>query len=859
LRLPEEQALDPMLKQLLRRASTSVVKATASPDSIDTRSLVERIDHIRATQGRAASLRFIDVQLEGSPRDPKLLAARGCVLFEWGRTREALDEFAASFAIDKSDPNVVLRLGWAYRNLGELDASMRHMQMAKSMRPLEAEGHFGEGVVLQARGLVDEAAADFRAALDIEPKHSAARFALAMATMEKGDLEGAETLLLQIVADHPKHAPAWINVGIIRTKLSRDDAAMAFDAARDAAGGVDEDGDAAYQHAHFLHHSEGRAKAIELCERDLKVRPQSFSTSLYGMSLLAAGRFREGWKFYEFRWARDPLLSLRAQISRPVWAGQDLSGKTILLRAEQGIGDIIQFIRYAPLVKKLGATVLFQSRDGMGDFPRRFPGIDAIIDPKKGTPHFDYYIHLMSLPRVFDTQLDSIPSDVPYIVPDAGRLAKWRERIGSGPELKVGIAWAGRPTHALDRWRSMRLEQFSQLFGMPGVRFYSLQKGEATAQLHAFQDSVVDLGRDLDDLDDAAAAICNLDVMVAVDTALAHLAGALGKDVRILLRKPAEWRWGEEGEKSPWYPTARLIRQVRPGDWNPVVTELESTLKEAAKQKSEGKFSPTAFLRPQYEAISRPTYQPIVTEGDLPAIGEMRHGIFQFVPGQDEVAKSLAWYAEWREPQFELLRSLVRQGQFVVQIGANVGALTVPLARAVGKEGHIIAFEATAIKRRLLSQNLRMNGIANVTMLAGLPARGAQAPDDVAMEDSNPCEWIDTLDAHAFRRVDWLVVSDATGLKQLIEGAASLLWKSRPRLLFLLSGADPDLFGELHAFGYRIWKREDNLFNVGNFQNCTVDVFGRKEAAFVGIPEEVEVDVDLPGCSELTALEVGAA
>ena len=213
--------------------------------------------------------------------------------------------------------------------------------------------------------------------------------------------------------------------------------------------------------------------AVEFYAARLPERPSASGHAHYAYALLTAGRFAEGWSQYEFRWLQQPLLARRPSFRKPVWDGQDLRGKTILLRTEQGIGDVIQFIRYAPHVKALGATVLLQVRPGVGELARGFPGVDRILDPADAYPEFDFYIHLMSLPRVFGTELASIPSDVPYLALDPTRQARWAERFKGVADFKVGLVWAGDPATCatgIDRLNCVRCVRSRMLPACSSIR-----------------------------------------------------------------------------------------------------------------------------------------------------------------------------------------------------------------------------------------------------------------------------------------------------------------------------------------------------------------------------------------------------
>ncbi|HEX8958111.1 MAG TPA: sulfotransferase, partial [Burkholderiaceae bacterium] len=275
-----------------------------------------------------------------------------------------------------------------------------------------------------------------------------------------------------------------------------------------------------------------------------------------------------------------------------------LAGKTILLYGEQGLGDILQFIRYARSIAQRGATVHVLVPQALQTLIASCPGVSAVFTSDRLLAPFDYHCALMSLPLLCGTELSSIPAETPYLSSSAEKQAWWRERIGQASRaslhnglrtgLRVGLVWAGNPrkhdsgAHAADRLRSLRFEQIAPLLDVEGVEFYSLQLGEeAVAQLNG-DPRVIDLTADLHDFEDTAAFVSNLDLVISVDTSVVHLTGAIGKPVWILNRYNTCWRWLAEGMDSPWYPTARLFRQSDFGDWDGVVADAKRALSELA-------------------------------------------------------------------------------------------------------------------------------------------------------------------------------------------------------------------------------------------------------------------------------------
>ena len=320
-------------------------------------------------------------------------------------------------------------------------------------------------------------------------------------------------------------------------------------------------------------------EAVACYHRALELKPDYADAHLnLSLSSLLTGDFRRGWPEYQWRWKTKRWQ--QRDRPQPLWDGQPLQGRTILLHAEQGLGDTIQFIRYAPLVKQAGATVLVECQQPLVRLLAGCRGVDALIGRGDDLPPYDVQAPLLSLPGIFRTSLQTIPVDVPYLFADPGLIAHWRGELGPIAGARIGIAWRGNPEHRNDRTRSLSLRCFESLAGLPGIRLLSLQKGAGAEQLQEARDHfpVTDLGSRLEDFMDTAAVLANLDLVIACDTAVAHLAGALGAAVWVALPFVPDWRWLLDRSDSPWYPTMRLFRQRTPGDWAGVFQEIKAEL-----------------------------------------------------------------------------------------------------------------------------------------------------------------------------------------------------------------------------------------------------------------------------------------
>ena len=299
--------------------------------------------------------------------------------------------------------------------------------------------------------------------------------------------------------------------------------------------------------------------------------------------LLRYGRFKEGWRKYEARFDTSANRRLRRPFSQPQWRGEPLQGRTILLHAEQGFGDALQFVRYAPLVAARGGRVILEVYPGIEPLLTRMPGITQIVTTGQPLPPFELHCSLLSLPLAFKTEFDSIPATLPYLSVPEDYLSRWRTRLGPRHGLRVGIAWSGNPKHRDDARRSIPLETFSTLLpDRPGIEFHILQtqirdtdKAALTACPH-----LRDHAPHLLDFADTGALVTLMDVVISVDTSVAHLAGALDRPVWLLLAHLADWRWLLERDDSPWYPSAWLLRQPEPGDWASVLAEVSAALTE---------------------------------------------------------------------------------------------------------------------------------------------------------------------------------------------------------------------------------------------------------------------------------------
>ena len=442
--------------------------------------------------------------------------------------------------------------GIALATNGKIEAALGCFEAAVAAHPTHAASLSNRANSLHLLGHIDAALASNDQAVAADPLHLDALFNRGLILFELGRFEEALACCDRVLARRPDHAPALGNRGATLQVLGRIDEAIA-----------------SFEHAQVLRPDD---------------RMHRFNESL---ARLAAGDYAEGWQRYEARWG-TPLHPARRTFAQPQWHGEDVpSDRTILLHAEQGYGDTLQFCRYVPLVARRTRVVLEVSAP-LRHLMASLPGDPSIITEGEPLPHFDLHCPLLSLPLAFGTTLATIPAQIPYLQADRRLAARWRERLSSLPGIKIGLVWAGDSGRALpdarsrDRRRSIPLSCFAplarhaRLGAAPEISFVSLQKGSAAMQAADPPPGLVlhDWTAALNDFADTAALVEALDLVVSADTAVAHLAGALGKPVWVLNRYDACWRWLRDRTDSPWYPTARLFRQTRHGDWDPVIAEV---------------------------------------------------------------------------------------------------------------------------------------------------------------------------------------------------------------------------------------------------------------------------------------------
>jgi len=514
----------------------------AAPDHFDALNL---LGTIKAQLGRVGEAhRLLSAAVKLNPRAPQAWANLGQVLHALKRDRDALECFDKALALNPDDIGIVNNRADVLLSLGRTEEALAAFRQVLARVPQLPQARLSSGIAHAALGALDEAVADFDRALTLAPGHPAAHFNRGIALYDLARYAEAVAAHDSALAAAPDHGGALLNRGRALAALNRFDDAIA---------------------------SYGKAQALRKDDADVH-----FMESL---ALLTLGDYRRGFEKYEWRWRRSGMPEQKSR-GRPLWRGDyPLARKTVLLHAEQGFGDTIQFARYVPVLAANGAKVVLEVQPELTALMARLEGAAAVIARGTAAPPFDVHCPLGSLPLAFKTEPATVPANIPYLSADDARLAKWSARIDALERPRIALAWAGNPSHLNDRNRSVPFAKLAPLLSIP-ARFVSIQRdvrGEDAVAL-AGDSRVTNLGAELDNFADTAAVIALCDLVIAVDTAVAHLAGAMGRPLWMLLPFAPDWRWTLDGETSPWYPTARLFRQTSLGDWDGVIARVGDAL-----------------------------------------------------------------------------------------------------------------------------------------------------------------------------------------------------------------------------------------------------------------------------------------
>jgi tetratricopeptide (TPR) repeat protein len=520
--------------------------------------------------------------LVARPKYPEAHYNRGNALFALGKFSEALDSYDRALESCPNLSEVHCSRGIVLHALKCPDEALAAFNQALSLRVDYADAYNNRGVVLHALKRFDEALIDYDAALDLQPKYADAFLNRSATQYELGHFDEALESSDRALASRLDSAEAHFNRGNALRALQRHEQAVAsYERAiklrPDYSEALNNFGVTLQQVRRF-------DEALSQYDRVHSLQPH-FSDAHYNESLcrLLIGDFELGWQKYEWRWQTAQMESDRRIFAQPLWLGShDIAGKTILLHSEQGFGDTIQFCRYVPLVAALGPRVILEVQESLRELISTIAGPVEVVSRGDTLPAFDVHCPLLSLPLAFSTELATIPSATPYLRANPQAVIDWRMRLGWPERRRIGLAWSGRPAHTNDHNRSIPLESMLPLLDGIDATFVSLQRDvrPADTKLLRERSDILHFGNDLKSFSDTAALIASLDLIVSVDTSVGHLAGALAKPVWLLLPHIPDWRWLLDRDDTPWYPTARLLRQDETRRWEPVITRVHACLRE---------------------------------------------------------------------------------------------------------------------------------------------------------------------------------------------------------------------------------------------------------------------------------------
>jgi tetratricopeptide (TPR) repeat protein len=529
------------------------------------------------------ALTSLDEAIALTPDYAEAHRSRGVTLHELGRSDMALASCEAALALRPDYAEAWYDKGNALLALQRPLDAMASFDEATARRPAYAEAWSNRGNALNALKRHEEALASYDQAIALKPDHAEAHSNRMIPLRELKRPDQALATCDRAIALKPDYAEAYNNRGGALYEFRRLDEGLAD---CDQAIALKPDFAEAYDNrAVTLYELRRFEESLADSARAVALKPD-YAEAQYSMALcrLMLGDYAQGWAQYEWRWKTGQFREMARDLAAPLWLGREpLQGRTILLHGEQGLGDTLQFSRYASRVAALGAKVVLEVQGGLERLLSRLEGVDRVLTRGEALPPHDFQTPLLSLPLALNAGPEG--ELCPYLIADPADSVRWATRLATGEDLRVGLCWAGgtRPdqpiAHAIDKRRSLALAALAPLADVSGLALYSLQKGPPAAELAGWNGpAIIDLTAELKDFADTAALVANLDLVITCDTSTAHLAGGMGVPVWVLNRHDACWRWLDGRADSPWYPSARLFRQSAPGDWDSVIAEVTAEL-----------------------------------------------------------------------------------------------------------------------------------------------------------------------------------------------------------------------------------------------------------------------------------------
>ncbi len=531
--------------------------------------------------------------LSVEPRNPDALHLLGLLAFQLGKLDIARELMGQSLRIAPNVPGFLSNYAEVLRCSGKPQEAAEMCRRAVTLDSGNADAWGNLGIALYDMGRKSEAIQCYERAIALRPGFRDALNNLGTVLKELKHYDAAIPVFRKCIAHHPNHVPAYNNLGNVFEAMGR------FHDAIDCYNKVlTLDPNCLEAHNNLAVTYDGLGDydlALKFYEKAVSIRPENprchFNLAL---TLLRVGEMDRGWREYEWRWQCNDFPSERRNFKQPIWKGDDLQGKTLLLYAEQGKGDAIQFARYITPCSKFNGKILVEVPSDLVPLVKLIKGADEVIGRVNEQTKFDLQLPFLSLPVALNMTTNTMADQIPYLKANSDHSAIWRKKVddalaakGKTPKLKIGIAWAGNPTHVRDRARSSKIEQWAPVAKIKDVQFFSLQVGPVA---HTIKNAppgmdTIDLSAEIKDFSDTAALIDNLDLIISVDTAVIHMAGAMGKEVWMLTPYVPDWRWLEKREDTPWYPTVRLLRQIKLEDWTDVMLRAADELAELVAKK----------------------------------------------------------------------------------------------------------------------------------------------------------------------------------------------------------------------------------------------------------------------------------
>jgi FkbM family methyltransferase len=758
-----------------------------------------------------------DLFRHAAAADPSFVMAHknlGNALSELGDDAGAAASFQRVLELDPRAVDALNNLGILRSKQRDYAGAVEVLQRAIQLEPNYAPAYSNLGIALAATYRAGQAVAAFRRAVALKPDYTEGHNNLGLALVESGRPDEALAHLRRALTQKPGYADAHRNLGIALTDVGQlDEALVEFQ----------------------------RALELDPAEHDAVCMNRA-------RTLFLKGDYEAGWEDYEFRFDEDE--NIRVPHDAPRWDGAPLAGRTLLLEAEQGMGDTIQFVRFAAEIKRRhDARIILAVEKALVPLLTGVAGVDEILPRNERRPAFDVWLPLLSVPGLLKHDPRKSPAEVPYLRAGPQRVESWRERLAHLKGIKIGIAWQGNRFNKVDHRRSFPLRQLAPLGKVHGVTLVSLQKGDGKEQLDSLADfDVVSLGDDFDAgggaFLDTAAVMKNLDLVISADTSVAHLAGALAVPVWVPLAFVPDWRWGMQGESTPWYPTMRLFRQEKLRDWPGVFERMVETLLAEfpamrRKRPEEFQLGTSGFNR-----LARTRHGPLVYN---------RHDVY--------IGKSLAELGEFSENEIELFRQCVRPGATVVEAGANMGVHTVALARLVGESGMVHAIEPQRIVFQTLCANVALNSLTNVRCHHAavgdkvgsilVPLLDFNQPNNFGglalggYEEGERVPLI-TIDSLRLARCDFLKI-DVEGMElAALRGAEETIRRFRPLIYTENDRQDKSsvLIEALFALGYRLYWHVPRYYSPANYYGNPQNIFGNLSSLnMFGVHSSMRTDI----------------